>query len=80
MIYFIAFVEEVWGKRIVGLRQGRIDVYKKDDDDNFEEIPYKTTMIQEFLDFREQYNFKYVTEEDYNEMKRICEEQFQDTE
>ncbi len=67
--YFINFVEEFWvGSKIPG-HFGRIEIFEEDNE--VEELRFEIKNEQEYIAFREKWDFRDISE---NELKELKEE------
>lgn len=73
--YFLSFTEEFWqGQKVRTM--GRVEVYTKDEQYAIEEIRWGTDMINEFLKFRDKWDFKNVDQKILDKIRKTLDEKF----
>ena len=68
---FISFVEEYWPGQKENTTVGRIEVHKPNDEYASEEIRWGTYKVKEFLEFREKWDFRDITESQLERLKDV---------
>ena len=73
MKYFISFIEEgIQNPDYYGYVGGRIEVYS-DGPYADEEIRFLTKRIEEFITFRDEWDFKKIGESELNKLRKLAE-------
>ncbi len=78
-MYFLSFVENVIrNPNYRGYRSGRIEVYDDETDNPYaeEEIHFLTDRVDEYLEFREKFDFEEVTEKKLDKLRSITKNKF----
>jgi hypothetical protein len=75
---FISFIEEFWPMKpkYQDYIMGRIEVAKLGEEYASEEIRFFTDRTEEFLKFRERWDFRYVTKERLEKIRNIITQKF----
>jgi len=73
--YFLNFVEEFWKGQIVKT-MGRVEVYTKSRKYAIEEMRWGTNRVEEFLDFREKWDFKEVNKKTLDKIRERLKNEF----
>ena len=74
MKYFISFIEEgIQNPDYYGYVGGRIEVYSEGPY-AYEEIRFLTTRVGDFTKFRDEWDFKHISESELNTLRNLAKE------
>ena len=79
--YFLSFIEEaIFNPKYEGYRGGRLEVYVNDEPYAIEEIRFFTKNVEEFIEFRDKWDFQEVPARKLKEIRQAIKEKFSEFE
>ncbi len=74
---YISFIEEcIMNSKYFEYRTGRIEVYTESEEYAYDEIRFFTKKRKEFMEFREEWDMRYISAEQLISIEKTVKEQF----